>query len=109
NCQVAVSLTVATRTAHVPVDMDLYLPESWANDPVRRQVAKIPDEVVFRTKHDIALDLLAKAVLADVPRGCVLGDSAYGSCARFRGEIALLGLPYALGVLSSVVVRRVNA
>jgi SRSO17 transposase len=109
NCQVAVSLTVATRTAHVPVDMDLYLPESWANDPARRKVAKIPEEVVFRTKHDIALDLLAKAVLADVPRGCVLGDSAYGSCARFRGEIALLGLPYALGVLASVVVRRVDA
>jgi hypothetical protein len=63
--QVAASLTVATRTAHLPVDMDLYLPESWASDPGRRKAAKIPDEVVFRTKHDIALDLLARAVLAD--------------------------------------------
>jgi SRSO17 transposase len=109
NCQVAVSLTVATRTAHLPVDMGLYLPESWANDAERRKAAKIPDSVVFRTKHDIALDLLARAVLADVPRGCVLGDNAYGTSARFRGEVTLLGLPYALGVLSSVVVRRVDA
>jgi SRSO17 transposase len=109
NCQVAVSLTVATRTAHLPIDMDLYLPESWAKDAERRKAAKIPEDVVFRTKHDIALELLARAVLADVPHGCVLGDSAYGSCARFRGEVTLLGLPYALGVLSSVVVRRVDA
>jgi SRSO17 transposase len=109
NCQIGVSLTVATRTAHLPIDMDLYLPESWAKDAERRKVAKIPEDVVFRTKHDIALDLLAKAVLADVPHGCVLGDSAYGSCARFRGEVTALGLPYALGVLSSVVVRPLDA
>jgi SRSO17 transposase len=54
-------------------------------------------------------DLIAKALLADVPHGCVLGDSAYGSCARFRGEVTALGLPYALGVLASVVVRRIDA
>jgi SRSO17 transposase len=109
NCQVAVSLTVATRTAHLPIDMDLYLPEGWAQDAERRKAAKISDAVVFRTKHDIALDLIAKAILVDVPRGCVLGDSAYGSCARFRGEVTALRLPYALGVLSSVVVRPVDA
>jgi SRSO17 transposase len=48
-------------------------------------------------------------VLADVPRGRALADSAYGSCARFRGEVTLLGLPYAFGVLSSAVVRPVDA
>jgi SRSO17 transposase len=109
NCQVAVSLTVATRTAHLPIDMDLYLPEDWAKDAQRRHAAKVPDAVAFRTKHGIALDLIAKAVLADVPRGHLLADSAYGSCARLRGEVTALGFSYALGVLSSVVVRRFDA
>ena len=109
NCQVAVSLTVATRTAHLPIDMDLYLPEDWAKDAERRQAAKVPAAVAFRTKHDIALDLIAKAVLADVPRGYLVADNAYGSCARLRGEVTALGFSYALGVLSSVVVRRLDA
>jgi DDE superfamily endonuclease len=65
NGQVGVRLTVATRTAHLPIDRDLYVPESWASDPERRKAAKIPDDVVFRTKHDLALELLAQAVLAD--------------------------------------------
>jgi hypothetical protein len=43
------------------------------------------------------------------PRGCALADSAYGSSARFRGEVPLLGLPYAFGVLSSLAVRPVDA
>jgi SRSO17 transposase len=53
----------------------------------RRAAAKIPDTVVFRTRHDTALGLIAKALLADVPRGPLLADSAYGSCARLRGEV----------------------
>jgi hypothetical protein len=32
NCQVAVSMTIATRTMHLPLDMDLYLPQSWDDD-----------------------------------------------------------------------------
>jgi len=48
NCQVAASLTIATRTEHVPVDFALYLPESWTEDPSRRAEAHIPDEVTFQ-------------------------------------------------------------
>jgi SRSO17 transposase len=39
NCQLAVSLTVATRTQQFPVAMDLFLPQSWMEDPVRRKKA----------------------------------------------------------------------
>jgi len=50
NCQVGVSLTVATRTEHLPIDFELYLPESWANDLARRKQARIPERIEFRTK-----------------------------------------------------------
>src|SRR5665213_70654 len=49
NCQIGVSLVVATRTEQLPVDFELYLPDSWANDPARRKEGRIPDGVVFKT------------------------------------------------------------
>jgi len=54
NCQIGVSLTLCTPTEHVPVDMQLYLPESWTNDRARCDKAKIPRDVEFRTKWQIA-------------------------------------------------------
>ena len=55
NCQVAVSLSVATATASLPVAWRMYLPESWADDAVHRSRAGVPDDVVFRSKPQIAL------------------------------------------------------
>ena len=55
NCQVAVSLSVATASASLPVACRLYLPEAWAADRERRAKAGVPEEVVFRTKPAIAL------------------------------------------------------
>jgi SRSO17 transposase len=108
NCQIAVRLTVATRTAHVTVDMDLYLPEAWTEDPIRRAKAHIPDDVCFRTKHAIALDLAAKAILAGVSRGTVVADAAYGNNASFRGGLAALGLRYAVDVNATTLVHVVH-
>ncbi|WP_164021983.1 transposase, partial [Pyxidicoccus trucidator] len=42
NCQIGVSLSVATRTEHLPLDFELYLPEGWTNDAARRREARIP-------------------------------------------------------------------
>jgi len=69
NCQVAASLTIATRTEHVPVDFALYLPESWTEDPSRRAEAHIPDEVTFKTKPELGVEMIERAI-AD---GCRLG------------------------------------
>jgi SRSO17 transposase len=98
NCQIAVSVTVATRTMHLPIDMDLYLPQSWADDRVRREAAHIPDEVVYRPKWRIALDLVERHVKAGVPRGLMLADSGYGDVSEFRDEIRALGFDYAVDV-----------
>src|SRR6266545_8075611 len=84
NCQIGVSLTVCTATEQLPIDMQLYLPESWTGDPVRRKRTRIPDEVVFRPKWRIALDMIEAAVQAGFPVGVLLGDAAYGNVAEFR-------------------------
>lgn len=76
NCQIGVSLTVATRTEQVPIDFELYLPDCWANDSARRQEARIPDEVRFATKPELGLQMVGRALAAEVPKGLVLADAA---------------------------------
>ena len=78
NCQIAVSLSVANDHASLPIAYRLYLPESWANDPDRRAKAGVPEDVVFRTKPEIALDQIQAALAAGVPQGVVLADAGYG-------------------------------
>ena len=78
NCQIAVSLSVANDHASLPVAWRLYLPEGWANDRARRAKAGVPEDVVFRTKPEIALDQIRTAPSAGVPRGVVLADAGYG-------------------------------
>jgi len=98
NCQIGVSVTVATRTMHLPVDMDLYLPQSWAEDRTRCRAAHIPDDVVYRPKWRIALDLVERNVEAGVPLGLMHGDSAYGDVGDFRDGVRALGFDYAVDV-----------
>ena len=69
NCQVAVSLSVANDHASLPIAYRLYLPEAWADDPDRRAKAGVPEDVVFRTKPEIALDQIRAALAAGVPTG----------------------------------------
>lgn len=109
NCQVAVSLSVATRSAHVPIDFALYLPESWTGDPVRRQECHIPDDVVFKTKHELALDLVVRAVEDKVPGDILLCDAGYGCSDNFRETVRILGFDYAMGILSSTMLVRLDA
>src|SRR5215212_3055035 len=62
SCQVAVSLSLANDDASLPVAFDLYLPEEWATDPVRRATAGIPKSLAFRTKPQIALEQIRRAL-----------------------------------------------
>jgi SRSO17 transposase len=104
NCQVAVSVSVATAHASLPVAYRLYLPERWAEDKDQRNRAGIPEEVASRTKPEIALDQLHALALSDVPRGVVLADAGYGNDTKFRKGIRDLELFYALGVQKTTLV-----
>jgi SRSO17 transposase len=98
NCQIGVSLSITTRTEHVPVDFELYLPSSWTDDAARMREARVPEGIVFQTKPELALGMIRRAVEDGVPKAPVLGDSAYGSSKEFRRGVRELGLHYGLGV-----------
>jgi SRSO17 transposase len=98
NCQVAVSLSVATDQASLPIAYQLYLPEVWAADAPRRAKAGVPEEIGFETKTVIALGQIRQALDENVPPGVVLGDAGYGDETAFRVGVGDLGLSYALGI-----------
>jgi SRSO17 transposase len=104
NCQVAVSLSVTTWDSSLPIAYHLYLPEEWAKDTARRQITGVPKEIQFQTKPQIALDQIRQAVETEVAGGVVLADAGYGVDGRFRAGITELGLPYVVGVQSSMTV-----
>jgi len=104
NCQVAVSISLASEQASVPVAYRLYLPKEWAQDPERRQKAGVPADIGFATKNEIALQQLETLLAEGAPRYCVLADAGYGVDQAFRQRLTDLGLPYVVGITSSVVV-----
>ena len=98
NCQVAVSLSLATEAASVPIAWRLYLPEAWALDTERRLRAGVPETVQFLTKPEIALAQVKAAQAAETPDGIVLADAGYGSDTGFRDGLTEIGARYAVGV-----------
>lgn len=108
NCQVAVSLSITTADAHLPVDFDLFLPECWTSSPERREAAGIPQSLVFRTKHEIALAMIERAARAELPGNIILADSFYGHCGWFRDAVHLMGFEYGMAIFASDVLQRVD-
>ena len=104
NCRVAVSLSLSTEEASLPIAWQLYLPEVWTEDKKRRAATGIPAEIHFQTKPEIALQQLRAAVDRELPKAPVLADAGYGNDTKFREGITELGLLYAVGVQSSVSV-----
>ena len=106
NCRVAVSLSVATSKASLPIAYRLYLPASWADDRKRRRKTRVPDEIRLETKPQIALGQIRQALEDDIEPGVVLADAAYGNDSAFRNELAQRGLEYVVGIRSSTTVWR---
>jgi SRSO17 transposase len=106
NCRVAVSLSVATEQASLPIAWRLYLPETWAKDRKRRKEAGIPEEIAFATKPTIALQQIRQALEEEVTPAPVLADAAYGNDSQFREELSELRLAYVVGVQGSMTVWR---
>lgn len=102
NCRVAVSLSVSTQQASLPIAWRLYLPEVWAQDSQRRKQTRVPEEVRFQTKPAIALEQIRAAVERGIATAPVLADAAYGTDTRFREGLTELGLRYVVGIMSSV-------
>jgi SRSO17 transposase len=104
NCVVTVHLGYAAGDFHTLLDGDLYLPEeTWADNRERCRRAGIPDDVVFRPKWQIALDLLRRSLDEGVPMRWLTADEAYGRCREFRETVASWGLTYVVEVPASLM------
>jgi len=104
NCQAAVSLSVSTWNASLPIAWRLYLPEVWGQDYARCQQAGVPEGIAFQTKPEIALQQIRQALEAKVAVGVVLADAGYGNGTQFRTALTNLGLQYVVGIESSTTV-----
>jgi len=104
NCQIAVSLHLTTDDACMPLNFALYLPESWTNDPRRMKRAGVPEASIFKTKWQLALDLIDEALSWDVPRGVIVSDIFYGKINEFRQGLIDRELLYVVEVESKTIV-----
>ena len=104
NCQLGVFLAYAAPGGYAPLDRQLYLPEDWASDPVRRAKCHVPETVTFQESWRIAVDLLERC-RKDLPHAWVSGDDELGRPARFRGWLRRHGERYVLDVPCNTNVR----
>jgi SRSO17 transposase len=105
NCQVAVSVHYVSPHGHYPLDLQLYLPDSWLSDATRLDKAGVPkDQRQSRTKHEIALELLDRVRGEGLPGRAVVADAGYGVSGPFRAGLDARGLDYIVGVTGELVV-----
>jgi SRSO17 transposase len=81
---------------HPVIDRRLFLPEEWADDDPRREQAGVPEGVIFRTKPELALEVVADAVATGLPFKWVTGDSVYGTRPTYCQGVRALGKWYVL-------------
>ena len=108
NCQVGVFLGYVSDVEHALVDFRLYLPKEWAHDRKRRKRAGVPKEIKYRTRHELALEMLHVRG-GWLPHSWVAGDDEMGRPAWFRKQLAADGQRYLLAVPSNTSVRDLEA
>jgi SRSO17 transposase len=108
NCQVGIYLGYVSRKEHALVDVRLYLNKDWAKDKRRRKKCGVPSEVRFRTRHALALEMLAEHRTV-LPHAWIAGDDEMGRSSAFRRDLRGLGEQYLLAVPSNTLVRDLEA
>ena len=106
NCQSVVSTHFAGWTSSLPLEMELFVPRNWFEDPARCAEAGMPLELEFRAKTEIALDQIRRLNDTELAKGVILADLGYGKSGKFRRGIADLGLQYAVGIPDNLTVWR---
>lgn len=98
NCQIGVFLAYASPRGHALIDRALYLPRAWAEDRQRGREAGVPEATPFRTKGQLAREMLARALEAAVPAAWVTADAVYGGDRRLRWWFETQEMPHVLAV-----------
>ncbi len=102
NCQVAVSLHHVGEQGTAPLAWRLYVPEEWASNEQRRKDAGLPEEVSFRTKWQLALDVIDEVRGWGLPDRVIIADAGYGETTEFREGLEDRKLPYLVGISGKV-------
>jgi SRSO17 transposase len=106
NCQLAVAISHVSPAGVWPLALRLYLPKSWSNDADRLALAAVPPRHrSFRTRAEIALDLLEELRSEQVPIGTVVAGAGYGASPEFRRAMRLRGWQYLAGVPGDFLVQ----
>ena len=108
NCQVVVTTHYVDNAFDWPITARLYLPEGWAKDRARRKVAKVPSSIRFRTKGEIALELIDLGLAWAVHTRAVVADAGYGDQPSFPEGLKRRRLPHVVGVALSTRFRLVE-
>jgi SRSO17 transposase len=106
NCQVGVFLGYASPKGQALIDRVLFVPEAWFADPDRCRKVGIPTAVSFRTKPQLALGLIERALDDGVPARWVVADEVYGSDGKLRRALEERGQAYVLAVRSNELATR---
>lgn len=109
NCQVLVTCHYVDRVFDWPVAGRLYLPESWAGDAARRAKARVPGEIAFATKGEIALELIDEALAAELKPRAAVFDAGYGDQPRLLDGLEARKIPYGAAAACSARFRPAEA
>ena len=104
NCQVAIYMGYVSAKEHALVDTRLFLPKEWTKDKARRKKAGIPQEIRYRTRHQLCLEML-KQHGQKLPHAWIAGDDEMGHPYWFRRRLDRLDEQYLLAVPSNTNVR----
>ena len=108
NCQVGVYMGYVSGVEHALVDVRLYMPKCWIRDKERREKCHVPRELRYKTRTQLALDMLdEKGDL--LPHGWVTGDDELGRAAWFRQCLRDRNEPYLLAVPGPTTIRDLEA
>lgn len=108
NCQVGIYMGYVSAEEHALVDLRLYVPKSWAKDRQRRKKCKVPQNIRYKTRHQLALDMLdQKGHL--LPHTWIAGDDEMGRSSAFRRKLREKKEQYLLAVPSNTLVRDLDA
>lgn len=101
NCQVAVFGCLNNGDFASIIDARLYLPKDWCDDPKRCDEAGIPeDQRKFKTKLEIAVDIINHQVANGISFDFIGADGYYGNDSEFARKIEDLGYLYMLDIHS---------
>ena len=106
NCQIGLSLNYATDEGCFPLHFELYMPEVWISDKLRREKAGVPANITFKRKWQLGLDMIDRARAWGVPEGVIVTDAGYGVTTEFRDQLRARGLCYVVGITGDVSMWR---